>query len=77
MLDIERNISVTMLLIIRLGPAIKFFEPATHADNKGIVVDTGTGNKSCFILLSSINSCITNANSILIDVKPPPLAIFK
>jgi hypothetical protein len=71
MLEMDRNISVTMLLIILIGPATTFLELATHADNSGIVVGIGTGKRSCFILLSSMSSCIRRANSILIEINPP------
>lgn len=71
MLAMERNISITILLIIRIGPATTFLELATHADNNGMVVGIGTGKSNCFMLLSSMSSCIKRANSILIEIKPP------
>ena len=71
MLDMAHNISVTMLLMICIGPAMTFLELATLADSRGIVVGTGTGSSSCFMLRSSMSSCISKDNSILIDVRPP------
>jgi hypothetical protein len=64
------SISLTILFSIRIGPATTFLELAMLADNKGIVVDIGTGDNNCFMLRSSTSSCISNTNSILTEFKP-------